>query len=142
MHGEQSLPSRQRTRGRAGGRGANRRSRPNLGLARLCVARLRRRIRSERRFPLRTRGPSIGRGSVIMELLKKLRMSRRFALRGALGGIGVAMWLPVLDAMCNNNGTAFAAGDALPPSFGTRFWGNGGHPDVWTPTNTGSGDEW
>jgi hypothetical protein len=77
-----------------------------------------------------------------MELLKKLKVSRRFALRGALGGIGVAMWLPVLDAMCNNNGTAFAAGDALPTSFGIWFWGNGIHQDVWTPTTTGSGDAW
>ncbi len=77
-----------------------------------------------------------------MELLKKLRVSRRFALRGALGGIGVAMWLPVLDAMCNNNGTAFAAGDALPTSFGIWFWGNGIHTDVWTPKSTGTGDAW
>jgi len=52
------------------------------------------------------------------------------------------MWLPVLDAMCNNNGTAFAAGEALPTSFGVWFWGNGIHADQWTPTNTGSGDEW
>ncbi|MEO7036801.1 MAG: DUF1552 domain-containing protein, partial [Polyangiaceae bacterium] len=59
-----------------------------------------------------------------------------------LGGIGVAMWLPVLDAMCNNSGTAFAAGDALPTSFGIWFWGNGIHPDVWTPTATGSGNAW
>jgi len=77
-----------------------------------------------------------------MELLKKLKVSRRFALRGALGGIGVAMWLPVLDAMCNNNGTAFAAGSALPTSFGIWFWGNGIHADVWTPSTTGSGDAW
>ena len=77
-----------------------------------------------------------------MELLNKLKMSRRFALRGALGGVGVAMWLPVLDAMCNNSGTAFAAGDALPTSFGVWFWGNGIHPDVWTPTATGSGNAW
>jgi hypothetical protein len=77
-----------------------------------------------------------------MELLKKLKVSRRFALRGALGGIGVALWLPVLDAMCNNHGTAFAAGDALPTSFGIWFWGNGIHPDVWTPAATGSGDAW
>jgi len=77
-----------------------------------------------------------------MTLLKKLKISRRFALRGALGGIGVAMWLPVLDAMCNNNGTAFAAGDALPTSFGIWYWGNGVHPDVWTPTSTGQGDAW
>jgi hypothetical protein len=77
-----------------------------------------------------------------MELLKKLRVSRRFALRGALGGIGVAMWLPVLDAMCNSNGTAFAAGDALPTSFGIWFWGNGIHTDQWTPATAGSGDAW
>ncbi|HEY5376286.1 MAG TPA: DUF1552 domain-containing protein [Polyangiaceae bacterium] len=77
-----------------------------------------------------------------MSLLKKLKVSRRFALRGALGGIGVAMWLPVLDVMCNNNGTAFAAGDPLPTSFGIWFWGNGIHTDSWTPTTTGSGDAW
>jgi hypothetical protein len=77
-----------------------------------------------------------------MEMLKKLRVSRRFALRGALGGIGVAMWLPVLDAMCNDNGTAFAQGAPLPTSFGVWFWGNGHHPDVWTPAATGSGDAW
>jgi hypothetical protein len=77
-----------------------------------------------------------------MQVLEKLKISRRFALRGALGGIGVAMWLPVLDAMCNNNGTAFAAGDALPTSFGVWFWGNGIHADVWTPATTGSGDAW
>jgi len=77
-----------------------------------------------------------------MSLLKELKVSRRFALRGALGGIGVAMWLPVLDAMCNNNGTAFAAGDALPTSFGVWFWGNGVHADQWTPKATGSGDAW
>jgi len=77
-----------------------------------------------------------------MDLLKRLKVSRRFALRGALGGIGVAMWLPVLDAMCNDNGTAFAAGEALPTSFGIWFWGNGIHADVWTPKATGSGDAW
>jgi hypothetical protein len=77
-----------------------------------------------------------------MELLKKLKVSRRFALRGALGGIGVAMWMPVLDAMCNNNGDAFAAGDALPTSFGVWFWGNGIHKDQWTPKAAGNGDAW
>jgi hypothetical protein len=77
-----------------------------------------------------------------MELLKKLKVSRRFALRGALGGIGVAMWLPVLDVMCDNHGTAFAAGDPLPTSFGIWFWGNGIHADQWTPATAGSGDAW
>ena len=78
----------------------------------------------------------------MVELLNKLKVSRRFALRGALGGIGVAMWLPVLDAMCNSDGTAFAAGDALPTSFGVWFWGNGVHADLWTPKATGNGDAW
>jgi hypothetical protein len=77
-----------------------------------------------------------------MALLKDLKVSRRFALRGALGGIGVAMWLPVLDAMCNNNGTAFAAGEALPTSFGIWFWGNGIHTDVWTPTVNDTDTAW
>lgn len=77
-----------------------------------------------------------------MSLLKDLKVSRRFALRGALGGIGVALWLPVLDAMCNGNGTAFAAGEALPTSFGIWFWGNGIHADVWTPDQAGTGDAW
>ncbi len=77
-----------------------------------------------------------------MEMLKKLKVSRRFALRGALGGIGVSLWLPVLDAMCNNHGTAFAAGGALPTSFGVWFWGNGIHTDQWTPSGSGSGDAW
>ena len=78
----------------------------------------------------------------MVELLNKLKVSRRFALRGALSGIGVAMWLPVLDAMCNNNGTAFAAGEELPTSFGIWFWGNGVHADLWTPKATGNGDAW
>src|SRR6267154_502002 len=60
-----------------------------------------------------------------MEILNKLKFSRRYALRGALSGIGVAMWLPVLDIMCNENGTAFAQGAPLPTTFGIFFWGNG-----------------
>jgi Protein of unknown function (DUF1552) len=75
-------------------------------------------------------------------MLKELKVSRRFALRGALSGIGIAMWLPVLDAMCNNHGDAFAQGDALPTTFGIWFWGNGVHPQYWTPQATGSGDAW
>jgi hypothetical protein len=78
-----------------------------------------------------------------MELLKKLKFSRRHALRGALSGIGVAMWLPVLDIMCNENGTAFAQGAPLPTTFGVFFWGNGIHPGpLWTPTSTGDGNAW
>ena len=75
-------------------------------------------------------------------MLKDLKVSRRFALRGVLSGIGVAMWLPVLEAMCNNHGTAFAQGAPLPTSFGIFYWGNGIHPQFWTPPTTGSGNAW
>jgi hypothetical protein len=75
-----------------------------------------------------------------MEILKKLRVSRRFALQGAVSGIGVSLWLPILDAMCNDHGTAFAAGEPLPTSFGIFFWGNGITPADWTPS--GSGANW
>src|SRR6187397_663154 len=67
-----------------------------------------------------------------MEILKKLRISRRFALQGTVGGIGVSLWLPILDAMCDDNGEAFAQGGALPTTFGIFCWGNG-----YTPGDTG-----
>jgi hypothetical protein len=77
-----------------------------------------------------------------MEILNKLKFSRRHALRGILSGVGVSLWLPVLDVMCNDNGTAFAAGEPLPTTFGIFFWGNGIHPEAWTPQATGEGDAW
>src|SRR5258708_15566559 len=78
-----------------------------------------------------------------MEILNKLKLSRRYALRGALSGVGVAMWLPVLDIMCNASGTAFAQGAPLPKTFGIFCWGNGVHPGpLWTPTATGDGNAW
>ncbi|HEV3059390.1 MAG TPA: DUF1552 domain-containing protein, partial [Vicinamibacterales bacterium] len=78
-----------------------------------------------------------------MEILDKLKVSRRHALRGMLSGVGVAMWLPVLDIMCNENGTAFAQGAPLPTTFGIFCWGNGIHPGtLWTPTTTGDGTAW
>lgn len=77
-----------------------------------------------------------------MEILNKLKFSRRHALRGILSGVGVSLWLPVLDVMCNENGTAFAAGTALPTTFGIFYWGNGIHAAQWTPKATGDGDAW
>src|SRR5512134_399182 len=79
--------------------------------------------------------------SSTMEMLKKLRVSRRFALQGAVGGIGVSLWLPILEAMCNDHGTAFAQGEPIPTSFGIFFRGNGHYPNDWT-TGTGDGDGW
>ncbi len=75
-----------------------------------------------------------------MEILKKLRVSRRFALKGAVGGIGVSLWLPILDAMCNDHGDAFAQGEPLPTTFGIFFWGNSYYVGDWTPS--GSGSNW
>src|SRR6266545_2856800 len=78
-----------------------------------------------------------------METLKKLKFSRRHALRGIASGVGVSLWLPVLDVMCNENGTAFAQGAPLPTTFGIFFWGNGVYPGSnWTPSGTGDGDAW
>jgi hypothetical protein len=80
-----------------------------------------------------------------MEILKKLRVSRRFALQGAVGGIGVSLWLPILESMCNDHGTAFAQGEPIPTSFGIFFRGNGHLPLDWTPSGsagTASGDAW
>jgi hypothetical protein len=80
-----------------------------------------------------------------MELLKKLRISRRFALQGAVGGIGVSLWLPILESMCNENGTAFAQNEPIPTSFGIFFRGNGHLPTDWdstTATGVLDGDSW
>lgn len=78
-----------------------------------------------------------------MERLDQLKFSRRHALRGMVSGIGVSLWLPVLDVMCNDHGTAFAQGAPLPTTFGIFFWGNGVHPGPrWTPSATGDGDAW
>ena len=52
-------------------------------------------------------------------------MSRRSALRGALGGTAVAVALPPLEAMLNATGTAHADGTALPTRLGVFFWGDG-----------------
>jgi hypothetical protein len=74
-----------------------------------------------------------------MTAMKK-RLSRRTMLRGMVGGAAVAIGLPALEIFLNGNGTAYAAGDALPKRFGIFFWGNGILPDRWVPA--GSGPTW
>ena len=70
-------------------------------------------------------------------------LPRRIFLRGILaGGISVAVPLPRLCGMLNDNGTAYADGSALPVRFGSWFFGNGIIPDRWVPTSTGSGSNW
>src|SRR5687768_18619400 len=77
-----------------------------------------------------------------MQILKRLRISRRFALQGAVGGIGVSLWLPILEAMCNDHGTAFAQGEPIPTSFGIFFRGNGYTPVDWTPAGSSDDADW
>jgi hypothetical protein len=67
------------------------------------------------------------------------RISRRALLRGTLGGGVVTVALPRLEAMLNGNGTAWAAGGALPVRFGVWGWSNGVHLRRWVPATTGTG---
>lgn len=72
--------------------------------------------------------------------MKRFTLSRRTMLRGAVGGAGVALALPLLEAMLNNNGTALAAGGPLPRRLVTWFFGNGvALKDV---GNAGAGLRW
>ena len=78
-----------------------------------------------------------------MEILKKLKFSRRHALRGMVGGIGVSCRCRCWRSCATNSGTAFAQGAPLPTTFGIFFWGNGIHPgSLWTPSGTGDGNAW
>jgi hypothetical protein len=70
--------------------------------------------------------------------MPKTRISRRTVLRGALGGVGISVALPPLQAMFNGNGDAYADGAAIPTRMGIFFWGNGVKPDRWVPPSTGS----
>ncbi|HEV3193138.1 MAG TPA: DUF1552 domain-containing protein [Polyangiaceae bacterium] len=65
------------------------------------------------------------------------KINRRTVLRGMIAGTAVSFGLPPLEAMFNANGTAYAAGGALPRRIGVFFWGNGVKLDRWTPTTTG-----
>jgi hypothetical protein len=68
------------------------------------------------------------------------QLPRRTFLRGALGGLGVSLALPVFDIMLNQHGDALAAtGDALPMRFGVFHWGGGVNHKTWVPTSTGPG---
>ena len=67
----------------------------------------------------------------------KFYLDRRTLLKGTLGGMTLGFGLPPLDAFFNNNGTAYAAQDALPKRFGIFYWGNGNIPSRWNPTAQG-----
>ena len=71
--------------------------------------------------------------------MAKTTISRRSILRGVLGGTGISVALPPLDAMFNSNGTAYAQGAPLPRRLGIFFWGNGVRLAKWTPATIGAG---
>jgi hypothetical protein len=69
--------------------------------------------------------------------MKKILLDRRAMLRGLIGTTAIAVGLPALDIFLNDNGTAYAGGDAFPKRFGIFFWGNGILPERWVPAGTG-----
>ena len=69
-------------------------------------------------------------------------LSRRQVLRGLLGGSSVCVGLPLLEAMLNDHGDAFAQGNPIPTRFGLWFWGNGVRPEHWVPQGLGQGNAW
>lgn len=65
-------------------------------------------------------------------------VGRRALLRGMLGGVPVAIGLPLFDVMLDDSGTALAAGGGkLPTRFGVFYWGGGIVHDQWVPAKTG-----
>jgi hypothetical protein len=70
--------------------------------------------------------------------MAKTTLSRRTMLRGILGGAGVSIALPLMEAMLNTSGTAHADGTSLPRRLGLFYWGNGVVLSHWTPDGTGS----
>ncbi|MEM9462354.1 MAG: DUF1552 domain-containing protein [Myxococcota bacterium] len=84
--------------------------------------------------------------------MRRRPVSRRTLLRGLAGGATVSLALPPLEAMLGSNRAQANIGED-DPIFGIFFWANGtpwhaahgnlqgqgGHPDLWTPADTGPG---
>jgi Protein of unknown function (DUF1552) len=71
--------------------------------------------------------------------MRRFQIARRQLLRGMFGGVSYSLGLPILNAMLNSSGNAFADGSTFPQRFGTFYWGGGVHLDTWVPTQTGTG---
>ncbi len=71
----------------------------------------------------------------------RFALSRRALLRGVVGSTAVAMGLPLLDAMLNDNATAHADGTPLPVRFMSWFFGNGVRLDRWVPSPALGGND-
>jgi hypothetical protein len=70
--------------------------------------------------------------------MSRFYLDRRTVLRGMLGATAITVALPRLNAFLNDNGTAYAAGGALPRRFGFWYWGNGNIPEKWVPAKDGT----
>lgn len=57
--------------------------------------------------------------------MPRFTLKRRTVLRGMLGGTAVTVGLPILEAMLNSNGDAFAGGEPLPLRFMSYYWADG-----------------
>lgn len=70
----------------------------------------------------------------------KNTLSRRRVLRGMFQGTAIAVALPRLEMMLNNNGNAWAqTGSPVPSRFGVWAKANGVHFARWVPQSTGKG---
>jgi hypothetical protein len=67
------------------------------------------------------------------KLPHELALSRRTVLRGMVGGSAVALGLPLLEAMLNDNGTRLANGAEIPRRLLMWHWGNGIRREHWIP---------
>lgn len=74
---------------------------------------------------------------------KSRAIGRRTMLRGMVAGTSFAVGLPILEAMLDTHGLAYADGSAIEPFFMCYSWGSGvgnlrNTFDHWTPTGTGN----
>ena len=69
--------------------------------------------------------------------MKKYQLKRRTVLRGMLGGSAVAMSLPLMEAMLDENGEAHADGTNRTKSFVSWFFGNGVYLPNFEPAQAG-----
>ena len=70
--------------------------------------------------------------------MPRFQLKRRTVLRGMLGGTAVTVGLPLLEAMLNTNGDAYAGGDPLPVRFMTYYWADGVNIARFEPAQTGA----
>lgn len=79
--------------------------------------------------------------------MPKLQLHRRTLLKGFAAGTAFSVGLPILEAMLDAHGEAYADGSPIEPFYIGYCWGsgvgnfsNGGGPDYWTPS--GVGENW